>query len=800
MLLDLGGVIQEVNSRWREMFGCGPDESPIGRPYADLVPEESAAKVASMLQRVTCREAVACDGERRLRNGSLGYHTLHATPVIHGGAVVGADVFLADESPLRAAQQALAESELCDRRARDRVQDVLYAVSPEGKLVFLGGAYRRLLGISNRGDLYGKSVWELATQANVPWETVQRILRQYQDAVDEGRDVIVYECPLVVDGEQRFFEMKENLLYDAAGEPAGAYGVMRDITERKRAEDVIRWQRDLAFGLAAARDLIETLGLALRSAMELAAVESGAVYLLAVDGSAGLVVRENVSPRFSAQAACLDADSPLARLLARGAPLYAPDGQLCDGFEALDGNEEFPARAILPIRDQACAVVAALVLSSTSKQTLPPVVRPALEAMAAQIGASVDRIRAEEALQKAHRELEQRVERRTAQLADANRKLREEIAERERAVQELRRSEERFRVAFEEGPLGIVIIGRSGEFLHANRAFCQMLGYRIDELSEKTVYQVVHPDELDRISGLVARVQSPCTPRATSESRCLGRDGRVVSVRITVNRVRGAQGAVLYSLAIIEDITEQKRTEEALRRAERLASVGTLAAGIAHEINNPLGAILLSAEAASLARNGTKGEVILEASLANIRTSAMRCGRIVKSVLQFARDEISQKWPNSMGDVARQARDMTRKLAVERSVGVRLELGEDCPDLVMNPTEMEQVLMNLVTNAIQASEPQSEVVVRTRVEGDALRVTVIDHGRGMTQDELAHMFDPFFTSRTHEGGTGLGLSIAHGIVQDHGGTIEVESRPGQGTSVTLVFSIELCKLEGASHG
>lgn len=800
MRLDLDAVIREVNPVWLAMFGYDWCEEVVGRSYADFVPAESSLEVFALLRRIGLGETVAADCRRRTKNGVLGDHQLRASPLIENGVITGADVFLADLSPLRAAELALTESDEGSRRARERMQDVLYAVNAEGALTFLGGAYQRLLGVTNPRELYGRSVWQLAADANLPWDAIQRVLRQYQEAVAEGRDVVAYECPLVVQGDARFFEMKENLLYDAAGEPGGSYGVMRDVTERKRTEEIVRRQRDLAIALAGARDLIEALRLALRSAMELSEVESGAAYVRAEDGSAGMVVREGLSDELSVTGGCLGKDSRLARLLARGEPLYAPGDTLLSALVESGWGQGFSAQAMLPIRDQSRGVVAALVLASPREGALSAVVRPALEAMTAQIGTSIDRIRAEDALQKAHRELEQRVERRTAQLADANRKLREEIAERERAVQELRASEERFRAAFEEGPLGIVIVGPEGRFLHANRAFCQMLGYRVGELREKTVYQVVHPDELDRISGLVARMQSADSPRLTAEHRCLGKDGRILSARITISRVRGLHGEALYTLGIVEDITEQRRAEEALRRAERLASVGTLAAGIAHEINNPLGAILLSAEAAALARSRPNGDAILEASLNNIQTSAVRCGRIVKSVLRFARDEVSQKWPSSMGDVARQARDMTRRLAAERSVTVRMELGEDCPDLVMNPTEMEQVLMNLVANAIQASEPASAVTVRTWDEGGALRVTVADQGRGMTKDELAHMFDPFFTSRIHEGGTGLGLSIAHGIVHDHGGSIEVESRLGQGTCVTLAFPRELCKLEGATHG
>lgn len=402
--------------------------------------------------------------------------------------------------------------------------------------------------------------------------------------------------------------------------------------------------------------------------------------------------------------------------------------------------------------------------------------------------------------QPARHDLEQQVERRTAELAAANRELLAEVRQREQAVRELRGSEERFRVAFEEGPLGMVMIAPDGRFLHVNRAFCRMLDYTSEELHQKTVYDVTHPDEIDSTVALLSEVSAGRSPRGGGERRYVGKRGLLVSTRLTVSGVHSASGQMLYALAMMEDITEWKRAEEALRRAERLASVGVLAAGIAHEINNPLGAIVLSAEAALLARQAPNADEILQASLENIQTSAMRCGRIVKSVLQFARDEISQKWPASLAEVARHARDMTRKLAAERGVTVRLKLDDDAPQLVMNPTEMEQVLMNLISNAIQASNLGGEVVVGTSVAAGSLRVTVADCGQGMRKEEVAHMFDPFFSTRVSQGGTGLGLSITHGIVQDHGGVIEVHSEPGRGTTITLNFPIELCKAKGASHG
>jgi signal transduction histidine kinase len=251
--------------------------------------------------------------------------------------------------------------------------------------------------------------------------------------------------------------------------------------------------------------------------------------------------------------------------------------------------------------------------------------------------------------------------------------------------------------------------------------------------------------------------------------------------------MRDSSGRAVRLIGAATDITERKRAEDALRRAERLASIGTLAAGLAHEINNPLGAIVLSAEAATMATQQPDREEILAASLNNIQTAALRCGRIVRSVLHFARDEVSHKWPGDLADVARHVRDVTRRIAAEAGCAVRLEIGDGLPPVVFNPTEMEQVFINLICNAIEASKRGSEVLVRIESWADSVRVVVEDHGRGMGPDELRHLFDPFYTTRQDKGGTGLGLSITYGIIHEHGGTIDVQSEVGRGTTVEIVL-------------
>ncbi len=234
---------------------------------------------------------------------------------------------------------------------------------------------------------------------------------------------------------------------------------------------------------------------------------------------------------------------------------------------------------------------------------------------------------------------------------------------------------------------------------------------------------------------------------------------------------------------------ERKQAEETLRRAERLASIGTLAAGIAHEINNPLGAITLFAGAAKRLLGQPDGMGTVTEALREIESQARRCSRIVKSVLQFGREQSRQKWPNDLRKAAGRARDLTHALAVERSVAVDLRLEDDLPDIVSNPTEMEQVFVNLIHNAVQASKPGDRVSVRIESAHGAIHAHVEDRGCGMSEEQLGRVFDPFYTTRSDEGGTGLGLSISYGIIENHGGTINGRSKPGEGTTFSLVLPL-----------
>ncbi len=212
--------------------------------------------------------------------------------------------------------------------------------------------------------------------------------------------------------------------------------------------------------------------------------------------------------------------------------------------------------------------------------------------------------------------------------------------------------------------------------------------------------------------------------------------------------------------------------------------MGTLAAGIAHEINNPVGTILLAAEMAMAAQDSQDSFAVLRC-LEGIKSDAQRCGRIVKNVLHFARQEPSEKFLHPLNDVVNDAVRRTQAYATERSAQMITSLGASVGSVIMNPIALEQALTNLLRNSIESQQRPVTIHVATTACNQHYEVRIADDGPGIARDALMHIFDPFFTMRRAAGGMGLGLSLVHGTINDHQGRIRVDSAVGRGTTFTI---------------
>ena len=240
-----------------------------------------------------------------------------------------------------------------------------------------------------------------------------------------------------------------------------------------------------------------------------------------------------------------------------------------------------------------------------------------------------------------------------------------------------------------------------------------------------------------------------------------------------------------------ERTMELEKSQERLRRSDRLAAIGTLAAGIAHEIDNPLKAILLDAQ---IALRFLDQPSVSEQSLKQICDQTKQCTKAVKNLLQFAREETTKKWPADINSIILRAQDAVQKDAEAEGISIGLSLTPDLPLLRINAASIEQVFVNLIKNAIQACTVKGHISIETRTTPDKVQIIVSDDGCGMTEAERQRAFDPFYTSRP-DIRAGLGLSIAHGILADHGGNISIASEQSEGTTVTVCLPKTVAEAE-----
>jgi PAS domain S-box-containing protein len=284
----------------------------------------------------------------------------------------------------------------------------------------------------------------------------------------------------------------------------------------------------------------------------------------------------------------------------------------------------------------------------------------------------------------------------------------------------------------------------------------------------------------------------------TEDVRIQRADGKLRWIRIRAFAIRGGDGSIERVAGIVEDITARKDAEEFERRNERLTTLGNFVAGIAHEINNPLGAALAATQAAlrfldqhpALAHLKQAGAPPLAECLENSLAGVRRCSQIVRSLLRFCRDEPAARVPFDLREALAAAESITGTYAATNQCKLVLFPPEHPLIVEGSAIELEMVFVNLFRNAVEAGAMRIEVVARRQNSsaGDGIDVTVTDDGCGIPTDDRAKLCDPFFTTKRKSGGTGLGLSIVHSIVRDHGGQLEFLPL-GKGAGVRILLPL-----------
>jgi len=363
---------------------------------------------------------------------------------------------------------------------------------------------------------------------------------------------------------------------------------------------------------------------------------------------------------------------------------------------------------------------------------------------------------------------------------------------------EAREREEFIRGVVESLSEGVIALGRDGRIVAWNRALETRYHVSAAEVLGRDFFDVFPAVGREAWSGALRRLLDGEIEEFVLdavEHQTL-RKGRVV-LNLKGTRLRpggGVDGVVL----LVEDITERVGLERSARQAEKMAAVGTLAAGVAHELNNPIGVISSRIELMLLDTDSQPMSSELRDDLKVLHRHAQRVARIVQGLLSFARQAPAAHGPVDLNRVVEDTLLLVDKQIARDGVVVTRRLTPGLSPLWGDANALQQVVMNLVTNARDALGGRGEIVIETEnVPGapDAVRLTVRDTGPGIPPETLAKIFDPFFTTKAS--GTGLGLSITYGIVRDHHGTIDVQSEPGRGTAFVLTFPLSPAAVVGA---
>jgi len=235
---------------------------------------------------------------------------------------------------------------------------------------------------------------------------------------------------------------------------------------------------------------------------------------------------------------------------------------------------------------------------------------------------------------------------------------------------------------------------------------------------------------------------------------------------------------------IFDDVTERENLERRLVQADKLSSIGLLAAGVAHEVNTPLAVISTYAQMLAKQVHGDEPKTRL---LEKIAKSTFRASEIVNSLLNFSRTSTTEFEDIELNRIIRETAALVEHQMEKAGIRVSLELADDLPLIRGNAGKLQQVFLNLLLNSRDAMDGGGALAIRTSATGAGVRAVVSDTGPGIPRDLLNRIFDPFFTTKASRKGTGLGLSISYGIVEEHGGQIVADSRPGEGAVFRLEF-------------
>ncbi len=364
-----------------------------------------------------------------------------------------------------------------------------------------------------------------------------------------------------------------------------------------------------------------------------------------------------------------------------------------------------------------------------------------------------------------------------------------DVSERREIERRLHQQQEFARRLVDCFPDMILALDRAGNYTFMSPSITEILGYAIGEGFSHEIAQGIHEEDRAQLADAFKGLLEGSQNFAALEARVRHRTGEWRVIRIHLSPLHDEKGEIEGVVASGRDITALKRLEQQLIQSEKLAAMGQMLAGVAHELNNPLTAILGVSE---LLRDRPGMDEATRRQLDLTHRQARRAARIVQNLLEFSRPTAPQKKHLDVGGLVERALQLQEHSLRRSNIAVDFRPEPSLPLVLGDANQLIQVFLNLIINAEQAIREvrdSGRIQVRLSVVGDRLAVVVQDDGVGVRPEALPRIFDPFYTTKRPGGGTGLGLSICMAILREHGGTIEAESLPAGGSAFTAYLPV-----------
>lgn len=800
--LDEEGRLLEVNDAWLEMLGYSRKEV-IGRSFGDFLTPEYVENFKENFPRFIAMGDVSNVMFEMIRkdrsqittevDGRVGYD--------NDGSYQQTHCILRDITERRRAEEALRESEAKFRTVAEQSPEMIF-INKMGRIVYANSRCEEVTGYSRDEQLSH----DFDFRTLFPPDGLETLEPSFK-AHREGKEIPPYESTLISKAGNRFQVIISTKLIEYQGETA-ILGIVTDVTDQKRAEGIAAAQRDLAMALSSTTGLEEGLRMSVEAALRISGMDCGGVYLVDENsGTVDLLFHQGLSEDFVNAASHYNRESDHVRLVMAGEPVYAVYNEVPVELTEPERRENLSALAVLPVKHEG-RVIGCLNVASHALAEVPANARAALEAISGQLGSSLARLKTEEE---------------TRELAQA-------------AVELVRLSPiediEGFICDKVRALAGNAIVGVSAiDVEHKTLRIRKMTGFDPDSL--KTVdgllgqrvsegaFEGVHAEavcqlasgKLTKLEGGPSQLFFGRVPESVCDSieQTIGardvysiglvREGRLLgNVSILPTAGASLNGNAIEAFVNAASIAlERKQAQEQLRQREnelthmaRISTMGEMAGEMAHELNQPLYAITNYATGATLQLlNEAADPRQLTEVMEKITQQARRASDIIRRLGNTVRSREPHRSTTYLNDIVRDVLELVEHEFRQNSVSVHLDLQEKLPPVFADAIQIQQIVVNLIHNALEAMHDvpsnRKRLTLTTTAADDqsVVEVAVGDGGKGLDAGIREKIFDPLFSTKAN--GLGMGLAISRTIVEAHEGRIWATPNTPHGTVFRFVI-------------